>query len=132
MRTQEPQLEPYVCVIDGDPAVRDSIETLVALLGARVRAYASAKAFWDDPQDDAILCVVCEAELPDESGLTVYERLRQRGVYVPFALLVSRVDAQLYRQANRAGIERVYRKPVVDQALLTFIAGCASSSSSGD
>ena len=112
-----------VYLVDGDPAIRDSLTTLLDLNGYRTRAFATGEAFiralGDDPQ---IQCVICEAELPDTSGIDVYQRLVTLGVSQPFALLVSHRAPLTRRSAKAAGIEQIFQKPLVHQHLLGFVA----------
>ena len=100
LNTQSVEVEhSFVCVVDGDPAVR-----LKAL-------------------DDMVAkCVICEAQLPDGSGLSLYEELRKRGNEVPFALLLSRPGEGEILQAQRLGIQFVWKKPLTgDSALSEFL-----------
>ena len=110
-----------VCVVDGDPAVRDSVETLMSLNGYAVAVYSTGSAFLSDFDPDTVGCVVCEAELPDTTGFAVYDVLRQRHCTAPFALLVSRGDRATYDRARRVGIDHVFTKPIVNRRLTAFV-----------
>ena len=114
--------EPSVCLIDADPAVRDSLRSLAALYGQSVRCYSTARTFFDDLVHLPIRCVVCEARLPDDRGIEVHLRMIDRGFQVPFALLVSRDFARMKTEATYFGINLVIPKPILDiQALMDFI-----------
>ena len=110
-----------VIVLDGDPAVRDSLATLMALDDHAVVTYATAAAFLRDLDADPIACVVCEADLPDRSGLEVFRLLRDRHPEARFALLMSRKDPQLLTRARELGIRDVFGKPLVHRRLLDFV-----------
>ena len=85
-----------VHVVDGDPAVRDSLTTLLDLNGFAVSTYATGGAFLDylAHNEGSGSCaqqwVVCEADLPDGSGIEVFGRMREAKLPAPFILLVSR------------------------------------------
>lgn len=114
--------EPSVCLIDADPAVRDSLRSLAALYGQSVRCYSTARTFLDDLVHLPVRCVVCEARLPDERGIEVHLTMIDRGYQVPFALLVSRDFDQMQTEANYFGINLVIQKPIIDvRALMEFI-----------
>lgn len=114
--------EPSVCLIDADPAVRDSVRSLAALYGQPVRCYPTARAFLDDLVHLPVRCVVCEARLPDERGIEVHLTMIDRGFRVPFALLVSRDFARMETEATFFGINLVIPKPITNvQALMDFI-----------
>lgn len=114
--------EPSVCLIDADPAVRDSLRSLAALYGQPVRCYSTARTFLDDLVHLPVRCVVCEARLPDERGIEVHLTMIDRGFRVPFALLVSRDFARMETEATYFGINLVVQKPILNvQALMDFI-----------
>ena len=117
-----------VHVVDGDPAVRDSLTTLLGLNGFEVAAYATGSAFLERFADRAGRAagsaqewVVCEAELPDGSGIELFARMRAANSPALFILLVSRRDPSVVRSARSAGIEQVFQKPLVYRNLITYI-----------
>jgi two-component system response regulator FixJ len=110
-----------IIVLDGDPAVRDSLATLMALEDHTVIAYSTAAAFLRDLDDEPIECVVCEADLPDRQGLELYRLLHERHPETRFALLSSRKDPQLLARARSLGIRDVFFKPLVHRSLLDFL-----------
>lgn len=112
-----------VCVVDGDPAIRDSLAYLCQSNGHVAQGFSTASALLR--QVDALFakCVICEAQLPDVSGVQLYLQLKERGIDVPFALLVSRALSVEMAAANRAGIDFVLHKPLTQYAGLTrFLA----------
>ena len=115
-------VKTIVCVIDGDPAVRDSLETLMSLNGHDVTTYATGRAFLNEFDPPKTKCVVCEAELPDTTGITIFEALRERNFEVPFALLVSHDNSATYDRAQRIGITHVFAKPLVIRQLTAFVS----------
>ena len=115
-------VKTIVCVIDGDPAVRDSLETLMNLNGHDVATYATGRAFLNELDPRKTKCVVCEAELPDTTGIAVFETLRERNCETPFALLVSHDDGRrTFDKARRIGITHVFAKPLVNHQLAAFV-----------
>jgi FixJ family two-component response regulator len=119
------QSASVVHVVDGDPAVRDSLTTLLDLNGFRVETYATGAAFLKElvrtrsetDQD----WVVCEAELPDGSGIELFSKVCAARAGTPFILLISRRNPGIIETAKNAGIEQVYQKPLVHRNLLTYI-----------
>ena len=114
-----------VHVVDGDPAVRDSLTTLLDLNGFRVVTYATGAAFLkqitatrSEGDED---WVVCEADLPDGSGIELFNKVREARASTPFILLISRRNPGMIETAKNAGIEQVYQKPLVHRNLLTYI-----------
>lgn len=120
------QSASVVHVVDGDPAVRDSLTTLLDLNGFKVESYATAAAFLkqllERRRSDPPEWVVCEADLPDGSGIDLFARVRERDAGTPFILLVSRRNPRVVQVAKNAGIEQIYQKPLVHRNLIAYIA----------
>ena len=117
--------DQMVCVIDGDPAVRDSLQYLCSSQGYPALGFSTSAAFLRmlDTQMRA-RSVICEAQLPDGTGLDIFQELRRRGLQVPFALLMSRVSLPAVTHATRMGVEYVWPKPLLDRApLIQFLGG---------
>ncbi len=117
-------LEPPVCIIDADPAVRDSIAAVVDLYGIAVMSYSTGTSFFNDVERLlTIRCVLCAAQLPDTSGFDIFRRLDALGIDVPFALMLSRPSAGVLRTAQVLGIAAVLEKPLLEPArVLDFIS----------
>jgi two-component system response regulator FixJ len=107
--------------VDGDPAVRDSISTLLGLNNLAVETYASGSAFLSALDDGAICCVVCEADLPDGTGLELFITCRERYPMVRFAMVTSRSDPARAAAARRLGVDAVFHKPLVSTQLREFV-----------
>ncbi len=122
METALVSAEPALCLIDSDPAVRDSVGGLVSLFGHPVLCFANAWSFLGEIDRLRVRGVICEATLPDTTGVDVFRVLVDHGLHVPFALLVSRRMAHVEANARRLGIDLVLYKPILDfERLLAFI-----------
>ena len=81
-----------VCIVDADPAVRDSLASVIDLHGLPVRCYATGTQFLTETRRVLqVRSVLCDAQLPDLSGLDVYRQLVALGVTdigVPWETLV--------------------------------------------
>ena len=111
-----------VCVVDGDPAVRDSLATVMRLSGHEVSTFATGREFLDAANRHTVGCVICEADLPDTTGLAVFGALTEKSLAAPFALLISQSDPARVAEAYRAGIRNVFPKPLVHRRLLSFVS----------
>ena len=114
-----------VHVVDGDPAVRDSLTTLLDLNGYRVLTYSTGAALLKKliatPADTEQDWVVFEADLPDGSGIELFSKVRAAKSATPFILLISRRNPGIIETAKNAGIDQIYQKPLVHRNLLTYI-----------
>jgi FixJ family two-component response regulator len=119
------QSASIVHVVDGDPAVRDSLTTLLDLNGFKVEAYATGAAFLKELAASGYCqgadWIVCEADLPDGSGIELFTRVRQARAGTPFILLISRRNPGIIEVARNAGIEQIYQKPLVHRNLISYI-----------
>ena len=117
--------QPVVCVVDGDPAVRESLLYLCDSNGHHAMGFSTRTAFLRALEDQvtATKCVICEAQLPDGSGVELFQALRQRGMLVPFALLVSRHSVFAVKNASRVGIQYIWSKPLTDSMPLIEFLG---------
>ncbi len=115
--------QPLVCVVDGDPAVRDGLTYLCQSSGHDVIAFATGAAFLRQlDQRLTTKCVICEAQLPDGSGVHIYQELCRRGYDAPFALLLSRPSGEQTALAQKLGIDFVWAKPITEHsALVAFL-----------
>jgi len=117
-----PAPDEIICIVDSDPAVRDSLSSLASLYGRKARSFSTGRSFLESFANFTVSHVICEARLPDVSGLEVHRRLREQGGRSPFVLLVSRDVAQVRRDAQMRGVSLVVSKPIVNpMALLAFL-----------
>jgi FixJ family two-component response regulator len=116
-----------VFVVDGDPAVRDSLSTLLDLNGYAVETCSTGAAFLDYLREGVKMrCVVCESDLPDGSGIQVFRSVRATDGAVPFVLLLSRRNPSAIQSARKAGIESIFSKPLVHRRLIEYIGSAAT------
>jgi FixJ family two-component response regulator len=114
---------PVVCVVDADPAVRESVRALLGTIGAEVRGYGRGHELLDALHDGrAPACIIADLGLPDIGGLALLGELRARGVRVPTILLSTEADVSSAVSAMRAGALDFIEKPYIDRALLNQVA----------
>lgn len=121
-------LKPAVCIIDGDPAVRAGLTYLCDSNGYGVVPFSTGSAFLrtlDQASHLDIHSVICEAQLPDRSGVDLFLTLRRRGLDLPFALMVSGKTRACAHLAGQVGIKNIWCKPLLDSVPLSeFLSGC--------
>ena len=112
-----------VIVVDGDAAVRDSLTTLLKLNGFEVESFSTGAAFLKRLKGGLrVECVICEEDLPDVSGIRIFEQFRIEASNTPFALLLSRRNLSVIQSARDAGIAEIFPKPLVHRHLIEFIS----------
>jgi two-component system, LuxR family, response regulator FixJ len=112
---------PTIYVVDDDPAVRDSLRTMLEAFGMDVRDYASAKAFLADPYRNKRGCLILDLHMPEMGGLELLEDLRQQGSSLPIIVFTGRGDVNLREHVERNGAIALLAKPVDTDLLLQTI-----------
>ena len=114
--------EPAVVfVVDDDPSMRRSLETLLRSVGLDVRLFSSAQEFMQARRPDAPGCLVLDVRLPGMSGLAFQEELAKTGVALPVIFITGHGDVPMTVRAMKAGAVEFLTKPFDDQVLLDAI-----------
>jgi FixJ family two-component response regulator len=110
-----------VFVVDDDPSIRRSLESLLRSVGHDVRLFASAQEFMSAERPDAPGCLVLDVRLPGMSGLTFQQELARAGIAVPVIFITGHGDVPMTVRAMKAGAVEFLTKPFDDQVLLDAI-----------
>jgi FixJ family two-component response regulator len=112
---------PIVFVVDDDPSVRDSLETLIEVEGWQPVAFASAKEFLSRPPVAVPSCLVLDATLPNCSCLDVQRQVAAERPDMPVIFVTDRNDIPTTVQAMKAGAAEFFMKPVCDGILVSAL-----------
>ena len=66
--------------------------------------------------------ILLDARLPDGDGLDVLHCTRASGVEARVAVVSGSIDSDVHLTYNRAGVEAVFTKPVVANAILDWLS----------
>jgi FixJ family two-component response regulator len=108
-------------VIDDDPSMRRSLDTLLRSVGLDVHTFPSAQEFMQAARPDAPGCLVLDVRLPGMSGLAFQQELVNAGVALPVIFLTGHGDVPMTVRAMKAGAAEFLTKPFDDQVLLDAI-----------
>ena len=109
-----------VFVVDGDAAVRESLERLIEASGWRARTFASANEFLAQPRVVAPSCMVLDVALPGLSGLDLQTLVADR-TDMPVIFLTGHGDVEMTVRAMKAGALEFLTKPFHPEALVNAI-----------
>jgi FixJ family two-component response regulator len=114
-------MEPTVFVVDDEPAVRASLQVLLAAQGLRTAGYASGRELLAvlDPEQPG--CIVLDMLLEGESGLELLEGLRGRPTHPPVIVLTAHGSIPMSVQAMRGGAMDFLEKPASPPVLIARI-----------
>ena len=118
-----PTSQPFVLVVDDDPALLGALEFALQAEGYRVRGCADAAAAMRVPAEP-LACLVIDYRLPDIDGMDLAQWLRAAGVTAPLILITSNPDARCRARAARAGAV-IVEKPLLGDGLMRQIRAMA-------
>jgi FixJ family two-component response regulator len=110
-----------VFVVDDDPSMRRSLETLLRSVGHDVRLFSSAQEFMQAERPDAAGCLVLDVRLPGMSGLAFQQELAKAGVALPVIFITGHGDVPMSVRAMKAGAAEFLTKPFDHQVLLDAV-----------
>lgn len=110
-------LEPVVCIVDDDPAIRRALERLVGSVGLSVEAFATPAEFLESGPTSEIGCLVLDVQLPGMNGFELHDRVIEAGMDAPVIFITAHPDAHSRARARREGVVAFLEKPFDDQAL---------------
>jgi FixJ family two-component response regulator len=111
----------FVFVIDDDPAMRDSLRSLIRSVGLQVDTFASTQDFLQHDPEDAPSCLVLDVRLPGRSGLDFQQQLALSNIHIPIIFITGHGDIPMSVRAMKAGAVEFLTKPFRDQDLLDAI-----------
>jgi FixJ family two-component response regulator len=108
-------------VIDDDPSMRRSLDTLLRSVGLDVHLFSSAQEFMRAERPDVPGCLVLDVRLPGMSGLAFQQELVKAGVALPVIFLTGYGDVPMTARAMKAGAAEFLTKPFDEQVLLDAV-----------
>jgi DNA-binding NtrC family response regulator len=112
---------PFVCVIDDESSVRESLSNLLRSAGLKVQAFASAQEFLTDRPRETPSCLVLDIQLPGISGLDLQQELAGGDAQIPIIFMTGYGDIPMTVRAMKAGAIEFLTKPFRDEDLLSAV-----------
>ena len=107
-----------VFVVDDDPAVRDSLETMLGAAGYRCAMFASGAEFLASDPGAARGCVLVDVRMPGMDGLELQRQMKARAVGLPVIFMTGFGEVPLAVEAMKAGAVDFVEKPSTLAVLL--------------
>lgn len=111
-----------IAIVDDDPLVRDSIDSLVRSEGLATAMFAGGHELLGFDRTDEIGCVVTDLNMPGMTGLELQGEVVRKGWQVPIIFMTAFPTPEAQAQAMAAGAMRFLTKPVDPDELLDAIA----------
>jgi FixJ family two-component response regulator len=112
---------PTVIVIDDDPAIRESIGSLVRSVGLQTKLSGSVDEFLKAGRPEGPACLVLDVRLPGRSGLDFQRELASANIHLPIIFITGYGDIPMSVSAIKGGAIEFLTKPFRDQDLLDAI-----------
>jgi DNA-binding NtrC family response regulator len=112
---------PFVCVIDDDSSMRESLSNLLRSADLKVQVFASAQEFLANWPQETPSCLVLDIQLPGISGLDLQQELSGGGAQIPIIFMTGYGDIPMTVRAMKAGAIEFLTKPFHDGDLLSAV-----------
>lgn len=113
--------QSVVFIIDDDPSMRESLESLLRSIGHAAQAFGSTQEFLLSERPDVPGCLVLDVRLPERSGLEFQRELIRSGIEVPIVFITGHGDIPMSVTAMKAGAIEFLTKPFREQDFLDAV-----------
>ncbi|HYO08827.1 MAG TPA: response regulator [Tepidisphaeraceae bacterium] len=112
-------------IIEDDADASAAFQNMLALLGHSAVAVTTAAAGLALLRANTYDAVILDLVLPDDSGVTVLQEIRQRRLPVKVAVVTALYRGEQLPALTDLKPEAIFRKPVDAVALAGWVAACA-------
>jgi FixJ family two-component response regulator len=113
--------KPVISIVDDDPSVRAGMADLLTSMGLTAEAFPSAADFLRSDRLHDTSCLIADVQLPEMTGLALYDHMAGAGNDVPTILITAFPDDKDRARALRSGVFYYLSKPFDDNELLACI-----------
>ncbi len=121
--SSEAPTKPTVFVVDDDQQMRDSLVSLLQVLGFNVQAFSAPGAFHRYYRADMPGCLLLDIRMPRQSGLDLYEQLLNEGKRIPVIFITAHADVTTAVAAMKTGAIEFLEKPFDRETLVDRVRG---------
>ncbi|WP_199085100.1 response regulator transcription factor [Bosea sp. ASV33] len=112
---------PLVVIVDDDPAVRESLDSLIRSVGLATRLFGAPAELLQGALPDVPGCIILDVRLPGISGLDFQDQLARQGIALPIVFMTGHGDIPMTVRAMKAGAVDFLSKPFRDQEMLDAV-----------
>lgn len=118
--TDDPR-RSVIAVVDDDPGMLESIESLLNAADYEVRLFSTATALLESGGLPDIDCLISDVAMPLMDGVELARAIQAVRPALPVILVTGRPDLLHRSRLDRPGHYRVFKKPFDGQELLTAV-----------
>ena len=119
-----------VAVVDDDPRVRESLESLIESAGLTARVFSRAEDFLRGDHLAATGCLITDVRMPGMDGIALQRQVRGVRPELPVIFITAHHDDEVERRALAEGAACFLRKPFDAGELLRATRKSLSNTSS--
>jgi two-component system, OmpR family, response regulator MprA len=116
---------PQVLVVDDEPAIRETVATLLEEEGYRVRRAKDGVEALSTLAGDGIDLILADINMPRLDGATLVRKLRGRGNRIPIVLM-----SAIYADVDLPGVRFVPKPFAIDRLLGAVTSALATNGAS--
>jgi FixJ family two-component response regulator len=117
-----PTSPALILIVDDDPLIRTSLDSLFRSVGYATRMYASAREVLDGSLPDTLCCIVTDVRMPEVGGFEFQGALAARGADIPVIFMTGHGDIPMTVRAMKAGAVDFLAKPFREQDMLDAVS----------
>ncbi|MGJ7497325.1 response regulator [Variovorax sp. RT4R15] len=116
-----PQERAFVCVVDDDESVRESLPDLLRELGYAAEAFTSAGAFLASDCVGRTRCLILDIAMPGMTGPELQRELARRHQELPIVFITAHNDGAIRPRLIAQGAVECLFKPFSETALIAAL-----------
>lgn len=110
-----------ISVVDDDESIRESLPSLLEVLGFAARPFASAEDFLASDVAADTRCLILDVSMPGMSGPQLQDELSRRRLAVPIIFITAQCDATLRATLLARGAVECLLKPFSEKDLCSAL-----------
>jgi FixJ family two-component response regulator len=110
--------KPIVALVDDDPRIRESLESLIESAGFTARVFSHAQDFLRASHIAGTSCLITDVRMPGMDGLELQRRIRRVRPELPIIFITAHHDDDVEQRAIAEGAAFFIRKPFDARELL--------------
>jgi FixJ family two-component response regulator len=103
--------KPVVAVVDDDPRVRESLESLIESAGFTAQVFSLGEEFLQRGSLTETSCLITDIRMPGMDGLDLQRRVRLARPDLPIIFITAHHEDEVERRAFAEGAAFFIRKP---------------------
>lgn len=112
---------PLIAIVDDDPGVRGSVDSLLRSAGLAGRCFSCGEALLCCGEEERIACIITDLHMPGMSGIDLQAELARRGWRQPVIVMTAFPTEAARAQALGGGAQAFLTKPIDPDALLAAV-----------